>query len=145
MARRAAWRTDFEASAVIYAGGFGLRIILPIIPPSANVLKRKFGRQIASSIRKATTDIVGELLLANIRMQRGLWRNPGKCRVVYCIYRAKVLDDENVGGGTKPITDALVELGILKDDSPEWLELTHFQIPTKLAGMRRTEIVIESL
>lgn len=42
-------------------------------------------------------------------------------------YRSKQLDYGNLVGGAKPIPDALVKLGYLKDDNPTWCEFVYAQ------------------
>lgn len=55
-------------------------------------------------------------------------------------YRKRLLDYGNLVGGAKPIPDALVALGWLWDDSPEWSEVVYEQV--KVKNGERTEVVI---
>lgn len=50
------------------------------------------------------------------------------------------LDHGNLVGGCKPLVDALVQEGVIFDDSPAWLEATYAQ--GKGRGNPRTEVVV---
>ena len=54
-------------------------------------------------------------------------------------YRVRLCDYANLVGGAKPIPDALMRLGYLKDDSPRWFFCEYFQsiVPK---DQERTEI-----
>lgn len=45
--------------------------------------------------------------------------------------RKRLIDVSNLWGGIKPIPDALIKFGHIKDDSPKWLEIDVVQILTK--------------
>ena len=145
MPKRASWKTDYPASAEILNDGFTLRIVLPVVPPSANRLKRKFGRHIAASIREYVRQTVGNLLLETTGATQGLLQPAPRRRLTYIVYRAQVLDEENKGDSTKAITDALTkDLGLLKDDNERWCEYHHYQTVAQ-KGKRRIEILIEAM
>jgi hypothetical protein len=57
-----------------------------------------------------------------------------KCRITS--FRGRLLDFGNLVGGAKPIPDALVHLGYLRDDSPRWFacECLQFQVPKAERG-----------
>ncbi len=48
-------------------------------------------------------------------------------RMVLRSYRTRLMDYANLVGGAKPIPDALIRLGHLKDDSPRWFHCEYFQ------------------
>jgi hypothetical protein len=55
-----------------------------------------------------------------------------KRRVVITSIRGRLLDVGNLVGGAKGLVDALVQCGILVDDSPKWCEIEYHQrIKTK--------------
>ena len=54
-------------------------------------------------------------------------------------FRTRLMDYANLVGGAKPIPDALVRLGWLKDDSPRWFHCDYFQFQVAKAE-ERTEI-----
>jgi len=147
VARRcaASWRTEYPASAEIVEDGYAVRIILPIVPPSLNELKKRYGRQLAAAIRKQVKQWLFEVLLEALRGKRGLITPEAKRRVTYTMYRSRLLDQENVGAGTKPVTDELVAVGLLKDDSPAWCEIVWHQVVERDKGKHRTEIMIEEI
>jgi hypothetical protein len=49
-------------------------------------------------------------------------------RIRLSSYRVRLVDYANLVGGAKPIPDALVRLGYLKDDGPRWFFCDYFQI-----------------
>jgi len=56
-------------------------------------------------------------------------------------YRTKLLDKENLYGGSKPIRDTLIRRGWLHDDAPRWGELTVWQKKCK-KGEEKTFIKV---
>lgn len=65
-------------------------------------------------------------------------------RIHIISYRNRFVDQANLIGGSKPLPDALVRLGYLRDDSLKWMEATYQQIKcTKDA--QRTEILFLNL
>ena len=40
--------------------------------------------------------------------------------VKFTCYRKRLLDDDNLRGGLKPVRDCLIAAGFIKDDSPKW-------------------------
>jgi hypothetical protein len=56
----------------------------------------------------------------------------------------KLRDHGNLVGGMKPVVDALVLCGLLKDDSPKWCEVYYHQRRVE-KGERGTYITIEEL
>jgi Holliday junction resolvase RusA-like endonuclease len=46
-----------------------------------------------------------------------------KMSVVITSYRKRLLDLDNLVGGAKPLIDALCDMGLIVDDSPDWLDL----------------------
>jgi hypothetical protein len=57
--------------------------------------------------------------------------------------RERLWDDENLyGGSVKPLNDALVRLGWLRDDTPQWRELELRQVKaTELSGHPCAELL----
>lgn len=52
------------------------------------------------------------------------------------------IDRDNLAGGAKPLVDAIVREGLLRDDSPTWLELHHDQEP---GASRAVRVLLEEL
>ncbi len=67
-------------------------------------------------------------------------RKPPEHKVLVAIvsYRNREIDYGNLVGGAKPIPDALVKLGYLKDDKPKWMECSYKQVMVKKAEERTT-------
>lgn len=65
---------------------------------------------------------------------------PTKCKVEVASYRKRLLDPDNLVGGTKLIVDALRKLGIVYRDSPKWIDLNVSQSLDRFNP--RTEIFI---
>ncbi len=64
-------------------------------------------------------------------------QEPVRMRLVS--YRNRLVDFANLVGGAKPIPDALVRLGHLKDDSPKWFHCDYSQLQVPKAE-ERTEL-----
>ena len=138
----ARWRTEYPLSAEVVEDGYGVRFVLPVVAPSLNELKRRYGNQVAAAVRKYAKQAVFEALLPYSR--GGVWRDPQRCSVAYTVYRTRLLDLDNLAGGTKPVTDALVDCGVLRDDSPAWAVLSWEQVQVP-RGEQRTEITVMAL
>jgi len=54
----------------------------------------------------------------------------------------RALDRDNLAGGAKPLVDAIVREGLLRDDTPAWLELHHDQEP---GTERAVRVLLEDL
>jgi hypothetical protein len=59
-------------------------------------------------------------------------KKPGKMDVVISQMRKKLLDRDNLFGSCKPVVDGMVRAGILRDDSPAWLNLECRQMAGKI-------------
>ena len=60
-------------------------------------------------------------------------------RMVLRSYRTRLVDYANLVGGAKPIPDALIRLGWLKDDSPRWFHCEYYQFEVRKPD-ERTEL-----
>ena len=65
-----------------------------------------------------------------------------KRRVEIKSFRSRLLDQDNLIGGLKPLIDSLVEMDLLLDDGPEYLLLRAEQENSR---DQRTEIIIEDM
>lgn len=143
---KASWRTEYPASAGIFDDGHGVKIVLPVCPPSANELKKHTGIRVARDIRKATKDWIGGALLAATCRTPGLNPQAGRRRVQIVCYRGRELDADNTSAGCKPIVDELVAAGLLRDDGPKWCDLRPVvQVVVKAKDQWRTEIYVEAI
>lgn len=68
---------------------------------------------------------------------------PNELRQVKIVsYRNRILDVGNLIGGAKGLVDAIVNVGLLYDDRPEWAKIEYEQIKTPRVD-ERTEITIQ--
>jgi hypothetical protein len=98
---------------------------VPDIPPSPNVVKRKYRSPHAY---KRLRDAWQVMLLASIGPHhraslRELARRAGRMCVQIKLYHVGTYDDDNLAGSLKPVLDALVNIGFLAGDSPDKLNL----------------------
>lgn len=113
-----------------------MRVTISTAVPSLNVLLRMHW----AKRRRLCDDAQREIMA-----QHGL-PLPARRRVARAVrimsYRRRLLDKDNLIGGTKPIVDALKSCGFIWDDSPEWIELYVDQdVDTKRP---RTEIEVSA-
>lgn len=68
-------------------------------------------------------------------------------RIVVCIvsFRCRLLDADNLVGGTKYFTDGLRYAGLISGDSPDKITLSVRQEKVRLKEEERTEITIQGL
>jgi hypothetical protein len=116
-----------------------ITIHLPYPTPSQNSLSGYSWRRRTIWRKKFESELLGECLRQ--RLKRPVTT---KRKVTITRHSAGTLDKGNLIGGCKPLLDALVRLGLLVDDSPEWLDDHYRQVkcPRKAA---RTEICIEEM
>jgi hypothetical protein len=100
-----------------------VRIEVPGVPPSHNVLRRKYRNhhayaRLREKWRRDLWYSATPLLRARL-----LGVGAQKKIVKILISHKRYFDVDNAYAACKPILDAMVGLGWLKDDSPEWLEL----------------------
>ena len=67
---------------------------------------------------------------------------PRKMKLNIVSYRKSFLDKDNFIGGLKPLIDAIKELKLIYDDSPEFLDDDYKQKIEKKRKNQRTEIII---
>jgi hypothetical protein len=69
-------------------------------------------------------------------------QNHGRIALRYRIFRVRLLDQENRDGSTKPITDCLVQVGLIPDDDPKTIEIETSQEKVAHYSQERTTIDI---
>lgn len=69
--------------------------------------------------------------------------NKVRCLVRFTSYRTRLCDERNLWD--KHFTDALVEAGLLFDDSPTWCKVEVAQVQVKDKSLERTEITVSYL
>jgi len=101
-------------------------ITVPAIPPSPNILKRKY-RNVHAYRRLRESwkhDLWYGIDGAHRRTQ---WletiKSAGRVRIDVTFYHSHKFDPDNMVGALKPILDAMVQIGYVKNDDSEHLEL----------------------
>ena len=100
---------------------------MPGIPPSANILKRKYRTPHAyKDLRNSWQRMIAAFLPAGSRQPE-----TRKMKVTFTLEHSRSYDTGNAYNSVKPLEDALKNLGIIKDDSPEWIELHVEQVKSR--------------
>ena len=95
-----------------------IKLELPLITPSNNKLLRTHW----AVRRKLKVYYMDEIVTAMIDGGFTDYAE-GKRTCEVTSHRKRLLDPDNLTGGIKMLLDALVELKLLKDDSPKWCDL----------------------
>jgi Holliday junction resolvase RusA-like endonuclease len=98
-------------------------LLHPFESPSAN----RFHKRHWSVYAKHKKNCVRWAFIATVGS--GLRGCTTRRRVTFISYRKRMLDTDNLSGGLKALRDALVEAGVLRDDSPTWATFTYDQKP----------------
>lgn len=64
----------------------------------------------------------------------------GRLGIIVTSFRYKLLDDDNVALGAKPLVDGIVSAGIIPSDSKIWCTVSHRQVKIDCPARERTEI-----
>ena len=121
-----------------------MKLTLQSLPPSTNMLERMHW----AVKRRLRSQLQWELTAALADMGRKLppllyGKTAPKRRVTITTFRPRRLDPDNAVGGCKVLLDAMRDIGLIRNDSPKWLELIVNQHIEKCEC--RTEIYIEDL
>lgn len=108
---------------------FAHSIRIEAVPPSAN----KYQRMHWAVKKKLRTRFHAELFVASL--ESGKFGYPhAKMRVQINVHSkgatARRLDPDNLWGGCKPLIDAMRDVGLIRNDSPKWLDLGVSEIRT---------------
>lgn len=115
-----------------------LRIVLPMPTPSLNEFN---GRRWYCKAKLKTAWVSALMCTPGLHAARTLVTTK---RVLHIERRApRMLDTDNLYGGCKPVIDALVTLGLLRDDKPKWCELHVSQCKPDRGEPAHTVILIE--
>lgn len=101
--------------------------------PSINIQLRENRFKKRARIEKIVSVVRRQLFKSRAMIR---FQNP--VTIEYTRFSFKELDEDNLGGSFKPIGDALVKLGIIKDDSPKFVKL----ISKQSRGNPKTHIKI---
>lgn len=114
-----------------------LKIILPgVVTPSNNELLKMHHM----AVHRLKGESVCWLKSTGAHDQKYKVKPGEKRRVEFSSFRHNKLDTGNLAGGFKKLEDALVEIGLLVDDSEKYAEITYSQKIDRKAP--RTEILI---
>jgi hypothetical protein len=96
------------------------------VVPSLNELKREYRNPHAyARLREGWRHDIHVLLgIRNTKLIKAHVDMHHRCELLIISYRRRVLDKDNLYGGVKPIVDAIRDLDLIVDDSPQWLDLT---------------------
>lgn len=83
------------------------------------------------------------VMVAKNHASIGAWPPFAKSKVTIVREGVKLLDDDNLKGGCKPIIDSLRDHRLIVDDSPAHLELVVTQVQIRKPFYPRTTIQIE--
>jgi Holliday junction resolvase RusA-like endonuclease len=119
-------------------------ITIPDVPLSTNQLERIHWAAKKKMRSRLAWDLRFALLAIEYPVPRDLAEvRPSKMRVKIRAYRKRRLDPDNAYGGVKVILDAMRDVGILRNDSPKWLDL---EVEQFIDGKNlRTEIDFEPI
>ena len=107
-----------------------MKLEVPNVPPSGNELRRKYRTLFAyRDLRmKWEKDLTFSTKGADETIAfKKQAANGAKLAVTIRVYRRRELDRDNFVGGAKPVVDALVNIGYLRNDSPDRVTVTYLQ------------------
>ena len=117
------------------------KITIPVVTPSLNELLN-MNRHARTRLKKSYMAHI-EGAVYDMKMTVNKLKRPKRRRLRIWSFRKRLLDPDNFIGGTKPLTDALKELGLIWDDSTKYISLGAEQF---IDGYDpRTEIFIEEI
>lgn len=114
-----------------------MKITIPTVPLTLNRLLRTHW----SERRNQGNRWMRLLLEANCPLVPFQCRREQKARVTVRVYRKKLQDEDNFRGSLKPIFDAMKKLGLIVDDSRQWLEQDCMELKAGKTD-ERTEIEV---
>lgn len=122
------------ASVWLSSAGARLLTLSVQVTPSLNQLTRMHWHRRVRMQAQMVCEIQGELGALSVE------RRQGKVNATITRYSPGELDYDNLVGGCKPLVDTLVAVGLVWDDSPEWLVVDYRQTKCKRSEAR-TEVV----
>lgn len=111
-----------------------MRLIIDDVPESLNKVLRMHWAK-----RKRYNDQWYVLIRAQVRPTR---KKAPKMKVVISQMRRRLLDKDNLYGSVKPIVDGMRYAGIIRDDTPEWIDL---DVRQQVGKVKMTVIDIEQI
>lgn len=127
-----------------------VRFTVPLVPPSGNELRRKYRHW---AVYKGLRELWEVEIFLHISPEASSFyrartrsmnpRKPELTKISIAVFRGKLLDDDNLKSGVKPVLDGLKNMGYIKNDSPRWIVLEVSQ--HRDAANPRTEISVEAV
>jgi len=117
-----------------------LTVSLPVVTPSLNTLLRSHWHK----RKQLKQGFKWELLVAGACEPQYKINGMKRRRVLIKAFRARLFDRDNFIGGLKPLLDGLIELELLHDDGPEFLDLKAEQLKARRID-QRLEIIVEDI
>jgi hypothetical protein len=121
-----------------------MKLTLKSIPPSMNQVMRMHWaerRRLRSTLQWELTAALAD---GGMKLPPLLYgKTAPRRRVIVHVYRPRRLDSDNAYGGCKVLLDAMRDIGLIRNDSPKWLEFVVNQCIEKCDC--RTEIFIEDM
>ena len=114
-------------------------ILVMAVPPSHNQLRRKYRHWAVYKKLKAQWMKDIHYGASNPNNRLAIAKLPEKRYVRILIQHKRLFDVDNAYASCKPILDAMVELGYLKDDSPDFLDL---RVEQEKINAKQTKITI---
>jgi Holliday junction resolvase RusA-like endonuclease len=120
-----------------------VKIMVPMVPPSPNELKRKYRNPHAyQRLRNAWRDSMAYSTTIQERTYLQEFAKDTVMWVQLTIYNSRQYDPDNLVGAQKPVLDAMKSLGWIHDDSAKWIELKQPNYIKCSRNLERTEIEI---
>lgn len=109
-----------------------ITITVPLVPPSPNVLKRKYRDPHAyKALRDQWEhDLAFGVSSSREKLELMTQARRGKVRLDITVHHPGVYDPDNLVGSLKPVLDALRNVGYIFNDTPMWMEFHVEQIKT---------------
>jgi Holliday junction resolvase RusA-like endonuclease len=119
-----------------------MKLLLSSIPPSANEVMRMHWAQRKRLRSRLQWELAAALADIGMKLPPLLYgKMAPKRRVTVTVYRPRRLDPDNAQ--PKILLDAMRDIGLIRNDSPRWLELVVNQHVEKCDC--RTEIEVEDI
>lgn len=116
------------------------RITIPIKCPSQNVRERRHWT------KNDTEKQAWWFATGSERNKLGIPKATGKRRLTIEAHGPRTMDEANILGGTKGIVDNLVQMGLLRDDTPSCLEHgTPIQVKTRKGEKPFTVLILRDV
>jgi Holliday junction resolvase RusA-like endonuclease len=120
-----------------------MKIVIPMVPPSPNELRRKYRNPHAyARLREKFKEAI---FYMTPKAERDVLTSFGKYNkmiVKIVFYNSREYDPDNLAAAQKPILDSLKRLGFIRDDSAQWLMLISPRWSPAPRNQPKTEIDI---